>query len=108
MFNNHGTVASIQKQNRNVQADQVKADKAVVEALKTVAHWVAKLLLTDPTTPRPLAALGSPDSESLLVPIALVSPIPEVEVIPRRRGIRQGTKRRQTQVMQRICYRLRF
>jgi hypothetical protein len=38
LFNNRSTVASIQKQNRNVQADQVKADKAVVKALKTVAH----------------------------------------------------------------------
>jgi hypothetical protein len=51
LFNNRGTLASVQKANRDVQADQAKANKLVVEALNSVAFWVAKL-------PAPGPALG--------------------------------------------------
>jgi hypothetical protein len=36
-FNNRSTLASIQKAGRDIEADQAKANKHVVEALKTVA-----------------------------------------------------------------------
>ena len=88
LFNSRGTVASIQKKGRDVQANQVKANKAVIEALNTVVLWVAKL----PLVANLLAALVSPD------PVAQVSPTPEVEAIRRRRGPKQGIKRRRTQV----------
>jgi hypothetical protein len=86
LFNNRGTLASIQKAGRDIEADQAKANKLVVEALDTVAKWVAKLpiaLLITPApglAPRP--ALG----------LAYTSPTPEVEVLPLQRGPRQGTK----------------
>jgi hypothetical protein len=34
---NRGSIASIQKANRDIEADKVKANKAVVEALESVA-----------------------------------------------------------------------
>jgi hypothetical protein len=64
-------VASIQKKGCDVQANQVKANKAVIEALNTVVLWVAKL----PLVANLLAALVSPD------PVARVLPTPEVEAI---------------------------
>jgi hypothetical protein len=85
LFNGRSTIASIQKPGRDIDANQAKADKAVVAALSTVAQWVANLPLAapeSPPTPRPAPA----------------SPTPEVEVLPRRRPARQGTKRRQAQV----------
>jgi hypothetical protein len=81
-------VASIQKKGHDVQANQVKADKAVMEALNTVVLWVAKLPLVAILP----AALASPD------PVARVSPTPEVEVIRQRQGPKQGIKHRRTQV----------
>ena len=103
-FNNRGTLASIQKAGCDIEADQAKANKHVVEALKTVAKWVAKLPPALLTTPALQAALVSPVPGSP----ALGSPAPgslalEVQVILRRsfregRGARQGTKRRQTHV----------
>jgi hypothetical protein len=73
LFNGRGTIASVQKPGCDVEADQVKANKAVVVALETVAKWVAKL-------PPP------------------ASPTPKVEVLPTRQSARQGTKRRWVQV----------
>lgn len=71
LFNSRGTIAFIQKAGRDIEADQAKANKAVVKALDTVAKWVAKL------------------------PPVEVSPALEVEAIPRhQRPQRQGTKRR--------------
>jgi hypothetical protein len=67
-------VASIQKKDRDVQANQVKADKGVMEALNTVVLWVAKR----PLVANLLAALVSPD------PVAQVLPTSEVEVIRQR------------------------
>jgi hypothetical protein len=89
LFNGRGTIASIQKPGRDIDADQAKADKAVVAALNTVAKWVAKL---------PPAALEPVPASSPTPRPALASPTPEVEVLPRRRPARQGTKRRQAQV----------
>ena len=43
LFNGRGTIASIQKASRDIEANQEKANKAVVTALDTVAKWVAKL-----------------------------------------------------------------
>ena len=73
----------------------------MVEALNSVAFWVAKL-------PAPGPALGPvprPASEPALEPVpgpasepASVSLAPELEVLHRRRGPKQGTKRRQAQV----------
>jgi hypothetical protein len=75
-----------------------------VEALETVAKWVAKLPLAPLATPALQAAPGSlaPGSPAPGSP-ASGSPAPEVQVIPRRgfregRGPKQGTKRRQAQV----------
>jgi hypothetical protein len=80
-FNSRGTIASVQKSGRNIEADQVKADKAVVDALETVARWVAKLpALVLP--PRP----------------ASVSPVLEVEALPAQQTVRRGTKQRIAQV----------
>jgi hypothetical protein len=52
----------------------------VVEALNSVAFWVAKLPAQGPA-PGPIPGLA-----------------PELEVLHRQRGPRQGTKRRQAQV----------
>jgi hypothetical protein len=82
LFNSRGSITSIQKLGRDVEADRVKADKAVVTALETVAKWVAKLLPPASPTPRP----------------APPSPTPEVEALPARRPARDSTKRRQAQV----------
>ena len=77
---------------RDIEADQAKANKLVLEALETVAKWVAKLPLAPLETPAPRAAPAS------LVPeLGPASPTPEVEALPPRRGPRQGTKRRQAQ-----------
>jgi hypothetical protein len=57
----------------------------VAKALKTVAKWVAKLPLAPLAL---LALLAAP-----LVPKPLASPSLEVDVIPRRQGLRQSTKR---------------
>jgi hypothetical protein len=84
LFNGRSTIALIQKLGRDINADQAKANKAVVVALNTVAKWVAKL---------PPAAL-----ELALEPAPASSPTPEAEVLPQRRPARQGTKRRQAQV----------
>jgi hypothetical protein len=62
----------------------------VVEALETVAKWVAKL---PPALQAPLALQAAP-----LVPVPLASLSLEVDVIPRRGGLRQGTKRLREQV----------
>jgi hypothetical protein len=43
-FNSYGTIASVQKLGRNIKANQVEVNKAVVDALETVVKWVAKLL----------------------------------------------------------------
>jgi hypothetical protein len=87
LFNGRGTLASIQKAGRDIVADQAKADKLVVEALDSVAKWVAKLPLAPLETPAPRAAPAS------LVPeLGPASPTPEVEALPPRRGPRQGTK----------------
>jgi hypothetical protein len=43
LFNSRGTTASTQKAGRDIGADQAKANKLVLEALETVAKWVAKL-----------------------------------------------------------------
>jgi hypothetical protein len=86
-FNGRGTVALVQKPGRDIIANQAKADKAVVAALKTVAEWVAKLLsLAVPVPELELELEFSPPSPNL-----------EVEVLPARRPA-QGTKRRQAQV----------
>jgi hypothetical protein len=82
LFNGRSTIASVQKPGRDVKADQVKADKAVVVALETVAKWVAKLPPPASPTPRPAPA----------------TPTPEAEVLPTRHSVRQGTKRRRVQV----------
>jgi hypothetical protein len=66
----------------------------VVEALDSVAKWVAKLPLVPLATPAPRAAPASPVPE-----LALASPTPDAEALPPRRGPRQGTKRRQAQVV---------
>jgi hypothetical protein len=63
----------------------------VVEALETVAKWVAKL--PPLAIPAPRAASISPVPGPVLA-----SPTPEVEVIPRRRGPKQGTKRGRRQM----------
>jgi len=94
-FNNRGTLASTQKAGRDIEADQAKANKHVVEALETVAKWVAKLPPAPLATPALQAAPGSLAPGSL----ASGSLAPEVQVIPRRgfregRGPKQGTKRR--------------
>jgi hypothetical protein len=81
LFNNRGSIASIQKANRDIEADKVKANKAVVEALESVAKWVAKL---PPVLPNP--------------DLAPASPSPEVEQFPRRLPARRGTKRQHMQV----------
>jgi hypothetical protein len=80
-FNSRGTVASVQKPGRDIIADQAKANKAVAAALNTVAEWVAKL---------PALAVLEPE-------LPLLSPTPEVEVLPARRPT-QGNKRRRVQV----------
>ena len=89
MFNSRSTIALIQNLGRDINANQAKADKAVVVALNTVAKWVAKL---------PLVALEPVLASSPTPGPAPASPTPEVEVLPRRRPARQGTKRRQAQV----------
>jgi hypothetical protein len=84
----------------------------VVEVLETVAKWIAKLPPAPLATPALQAALALPvpglrarpaPGSPALGSLALGSPAPEVQVIPRRgfregRGPRQGTKRRQAQV----------
>jgi hypothetical protein len=60
LFNNRGSIASIQKANRDIEADKVKANKAVAEALESVAKWVAKL---PPVLPNSDLALASPSLE---------------------------------------------
>jgi hypothetical protein len=80
-FNGRGTIASVQKSGRDIEADQLKADKAVVDALETVAKWVAKLP-APVSPPRP----------------ASVSPVLAVEALPAQQTVRRGTKRRITQV----------
>jgi hypothetical protein len=72
-FNSRGTIASVQKSGHDIEADQLKANKAVVDALETVAKWVARLP-------------------------ALVLPVLEVEALPAQQTARRGTKRRITQV----------
>jgi hypothetical protein len=67
----------------------------VVEALDSVAKWVAKLPLVPPATPALRAALASPVPK-----LALALPTPEAEALPLQRGPRQGTKRQQTQVVE--------
>ena len=94
LFNGRGTLASIQKAGRDIAADRAKADKLVVEALDSVAKWVAKLPLAPLETPALRAAPASPVPE-----LGPASPTPEVEALPPRRGPRQGTKRRQAQVV---------
>ena len=81
LFNNCGSITSIQKANRDIEADKVKANKAVAKALESVAKWVAKLL----------PVLPNPD----LAPASLS---PEAEQFPRRLPARQGTKRQHMQV----------
>jgi hypothetical protein len=70
------------------------ADKDVVEALDSVAKWVAKLPPAPPATPALRATPALPVPE-----LAPASPTPEVEALPPQRGPRQGTKRRQAQVV---------
>jgi hypothetical protein len=93
-FNGRGALGSIRKAGRHIAADQAKADKHVVKALDSVAKWVAKLPPAPPATLAPRVAPAS------LVPeLAPASPTPEVEALPPRRGPRQGTNRRQAQVV---------
>jgi hypothetical protein len=87
-------LASIQKAGRDIAANQLKADKLVVEALDSVVKWVAKLLLMLLETLALRAAPASPVPE-----LGLASPNLEAEALPPQRGLRQGTKRRQAQVV---------
>jgi hypothetical protein len=92
LFNSRGTIASIQKAGRDIEADQAKANKAVVAALDTVAKWVAKLplgarVIVSPVPASPVHAESS----------VLGSASPEIEAIPRRQSQR-GTKRQAVQI----------
>jgi hypothetical protein len=59
LFNGRGTLGSIQKAGCDIAADQAKANKYVVEALDSVAKWVAKLPPAPPATLAPRAAPAS-------------------------------------------------
>jgi hypothetical protein len=72
LFNNCSTLVSVQKANCNIQADQAKANKYIVEALNFVVFWVAKLQAPEPA-PGPILGLA-PEPAS-------VSLAPELEVL---------------------------
>jgi hypothetical protein len=80
LFNSRGTIASTQKAGRDIEADQAKANKLVLEALETVAKWVAKLPENQHPDPAP-ASLS-----------------PEVEPLPVEQPAKRGTKRRRAAV----------
>jgi hypothetical protein len=64
-FNNRGTLASIQKAGRDIEADQAKANKHVVEALETIAKWAAKLPPATASNTSPATSPSITNSRSL-------------------------------------------